>query len=300
MARLLFTADIHLRSSNPKCRTDDFISAQWDKIQQVIDLCRSKRAIWIDAGDLFHNARPSLSLISDSLNILSECEIYTIPGNHDLPAHNIKLLNDSAIGVLHNAGIVHFLSEQPTEFIVNKIKIHVYGCPYGAEIPTPIKKSSTTLKNVLVMHEMFYESRKDVIPNAPGQLAARMLKKYEVFDLMVTGHNHRSFQRENGQRHFVNVGCLTRQAADYDNHSPRVLLYNGNDIEFISLKYAKNVISREHIEISQKKEEEISAFVQQLQHIEDIALSFEHNVETVIKNTKPDQKTTEKIWEAMS
>ena len=48
--KYLFTSDWHLRDTAPKCRTDNFMSAQWKKLAWLAN----RPEVKIVAGDIFH------------------------------------------------------------------------------------------------------------------------------------------------------------------------------------------------------------------------------------------------------
>lgn len=292
---LIFTADIHLRDSVPKCRTDDFLKAQWDKIAQVKNLCDKYKATWIDAGDFLHKAYPSLALIAKTLQILHGTKIHTLFGNHDMPYHNQDKAWEAGFGVLYQAGVLK---------ILDTLKIgdfQVYGWPYGQEYE--IKPSKNGIR-VLVYHGMIYKGRQDVLPEVAGFTAKQFLKKYKDFDLIVCGHNHKQFEVEIDGRVLINVGCLTRQTTEFADHVPRVLLVSstaggGFTYDLVPLSVKSGVVNREHLDKQAKKEEELNAFVEGLQDVEEVSLSFQKNVGVVMEKTNPTELTRQKVEEAI-
>lgn len=296
---LLFTADIHLRDDTPKCRTDDFISAQWNKIEQIKALCEKHNAQWVDAGDLLHKSRPSLGLLSKAITDLkTNPPLRTIPGNHDQPYHNMSKLADSGLGVLEAAHIVQYLyQEAPWEFF----DWTIYSCAYGEEIPSVDCEDGI---NILVYHGMVYKNKKDAIPGVAGDTASALLKKAKGFDIIISGHNHQAFELETDNQLLINVGCLTRQSADFMDYTPSIVLLcpHGNSYTWkrIKLKTAKGVVSRQHLDTEEKKEEELNAFVEGLRDIDQASLSFESNVHIVMDKVGADKLTRTKVKEAMA
>lgn len=307
---LLFSADLHLRDSQPKCRTDDFLSAQWEKLKYILDLCNRHNAFWVDAGDFFHKAQPSLSLLEAVIfylrvNKTSNMPVLaTVAGNHDLPAHNMERLNESGLGILSTAGFVHILNDVP--FVVPmrlQPNVLLYGCSYGEEVP---KAQETDMNHVLVYHGMVYERQKDVVPQNPGPTGFEMLDQNPAFRVMLTGHNHTYFHCMDKHRHLYNPGSMTRQTADQETAAPHVHLWNARTDnaeearnQRIDLPYTLGVISREHIDAQQQKDEELNAFVEHLQNVEDVSLSFEDNVEKVMAEVKPNKLTKQRVKEAL-
>ena len=215
------------------------------------------------AGDLFHHWKPSPSLISQALYFLPE-NFYTIYGQHDLPQHNWELRSKSGLHTLEVAGKLKVLS----------------GYHYGQVIYTGANRIGLpNLEKVLVWHHMTYISKP--FPGAEGGMAEGILRKYPQFNLIVTGDNHQSFTATYKGRLLVNPGNITRQVADQADFRPRIALWYAetNTVEWVYLPTQKDVISREHLEVKQERDQRIEAFISQLNNDWEAELSFEENVE---------------------
>ena len=298
---LLFTGDMHLRPDVPVCRTDDFLVAQWTKLEQIQKLAKRKNLAWIDAGDVFHKAIQPLHFVNQVLTRLHYPICAGIAGNHDLPSHNTGRVMESAWGTLRAVGYIEeALGDRPVCVDSSEHRVaEIYGAHYGEAIPDPYD-AQPGIFNVLVMHGMVYASRNDIIPNAPGSMAKKLLRDHKGYDLIVTGHNHQSFMVELNGRHLVNPGSMTRQTADQADHIPRIVTWTPKDgLQWHALTCDPDVVSREHLVKKEQKEEQLSAFVQSLQDVGEVSLSFEDNVETVIRENKPDKPVRDKVREAM-
>jgi predicted phosphodiesterase len=188
-------------------------------------------------------------------------EIYVIYGQHDLPQHSLELSHKSSIDTLVEAGKVKILPE----------------CHYGQEPNKGSLLFPVSEKKILVWHHMTYTA--PPFPGATGGNAIDILKKYS-YDLLVTGDNHQSFSVEYQGRLLVNPGSLTRQTADQIDFQPRVVLWYAetNTIEWVNIPIQKDVITREHIEVKEKHDERISAFISRLNDDWQVELSFEENL----------------------
>ncbi len=269
---LILTSDWHLREDQPVCRTDDFWEVQWDKVSEIADLRDAHLCDVLHAGDLFHHWKPSPFLLTTIIKHLWTPEgmrFYTVYGQHDLPQHNIKLGEKSGV------------------------RTFVAGC-HGACFPlglhygeTPestkdyFKGPSLTVndKKVLLWHKLIWEKKAPHWSDAPTAL--EILKKYPEYDLIVTGDNHSPFVVEHEGRLLVNPGSITRQTADQEKHKPRVYLWyaDTNTVEPVYLPIEKGVISREHIERTEKRNERIEAFISRLDTDWEVDVSFENNLE---------------------
>lgn len=302
---LIITADMHIRDTVPQCRTDDFLAAQWHKVEQIDQLVHKNNAIWLDCGDLFHKAVPPLRLVTEFIHHVDVQIRGVVAGNHDLPAHNMGRIHESGIGLLLAAGKIKYLLDNETlEIDVDGMKCHVYGASYEQAIPKP-QFYANNLTNILIYHGMVYRSKQDIIADAPGYTAKQLVKAAPDYDYIICGHNHQQFHMKVGDTMVVNVGCLTRQSAELTNfYHPRVLWLSRSEIknkevDFVTLRHATGVVTRDHIDRIQQKEEELSSFVQQLQNKYDFTLSFEQNVEKILREVEADELTIQKVREAV-
>lgn len=284
---LILTSDWHLREDTPICRTDDFWDAQWRKVAFVAGLQQRHNCPVVHAGDLFDHWKPSPHLLTLAISNLPK-EFYTVYGQHDLPQHNIQLGYKSGIKTLEEAGIVKMHDEcySTLEFQL----IH-----FGQE-PVPL---NTEKIHILVWHHMTYITKP--YPDAVGGMAEGILRKYSQFDLIVTGDNHSSFSTSYQGRLLVNPGNLTRQSADQIDYQPRVALWYAetNTIEWVNIPIQKGVISREHIDHKEQRDQRIDAFVSKLNDDYEVGLSFEQNLNAFIEKNNIREPVKELIFKAI-
>ena len=261
---LILTADWHLRETIPVCRTDDFWIEQWRKVQWISNLQKKYNCSVIHSGDLFHHWKPSPFLLNTTIQNLPK-QFYTVYGNHDLPQHNLAESNKCGVDVLLNAGVLQVLS----------------GTHFGKEPVTPSLTISDDKihRKVLVWHVLTFKKQLP-FPGCTELSAMEILKKYPEYDLIVTGDNHKTFTARLDGRILVNPGGLTRQSASQINHKPCVFLYyaEDNSIEKVYLPYNENVISREHIEQTEKRDSRIDAFISSLDTDYESGASFKQNL----------------------
>ena len=269
-ADAILTGDWHLREDIPICRTDDFESAQWEKVKWISDLQERFSCPVFHSGDLFNHWKPSPALLSKTLKHIP-CAFESVYGNHDLPQHNLELAYKCGMNVIKTAGLV--------------------GMAKDGHWQQPLPENAGTIylgKRILVWHVMTYEGK----PPWPGCTDApfnAILDKYaNQFDLIVTGHNHKMFYGEKNGSWLVNPGSLTRQKADQVDHIPTVFLWTAEDnmVYPIEIPHTQNVISREHIEKVEERDSRIQAFVERLSTEFGIGLSFEDNLERFEKENQ--------------
>lgn len=252
---LILCADIHLREDRPVCRTDDFVNVtQWRKLDFISDLQKKYDCLVLHSGDLFHHWKPSPWLLSKTMKHLPE-RFATVYGNHDLPQHNLELSNKCGIYTLGSAGALEILE----------------GTHWGQD-PIGFNK-------ILVWHKFTYQG-KEPWPGCTDPTASKLLKQYPQYDLILTGDNHQPFVQEYEGRILVNPGSLSRQRAS-ETHLPRVYLYNAesNTVEPVFIPIEEGVITREHLEKEEMRNERIDSFVSQLSEKWKVSMSFEENLQ---------------------
>lgn len=264
----ILTADWHLTEKQPVCRTDNFWQIQWQKIEEIKELQEKYNCPVYHAGDLFDFWKPSPYLLSKTMKHLPT-KFYTILGNHDLPQHNLELIKKCGTYTLWTAGCLEIFNE----------------CHWGVLPKTP--SLSLKGKKILIWHVMTWTTGKQY-PGDTSPPAKGLLKKYQDYDLIVTGHNHKSFTETYNNRLLINPGSITRQEAGQINHRPCIYLYfaETNEIEPYYLNYKKGVISRNHLEEQERRDTRIFAFIEKLNDGGVKELNFEKNIELYMEQNK--------------
>ena len=282
-ATAILTGDWHLREDTPTCFQGDFQEEQWRAVDFIAELQREHGCMVIHSGDLFNHWKPSPYLLTQAIRHLPP-SFYTIYGNHDLPQHNLELADKSGINVLKEAWSLQIFD----------------GCHWGQE---PIVKNVMPMidgRFVLVWHVMTYQGKKPW-PGITDPMAASLLRKYPQYDLIVTGHNHKSFVEEHEGRLLVNPGSITRQTADQIDFKPCVYLWYAvnNYIVPCSLPYTEGAISREHIEVIEQRDARIDAFISKLDGDWQAGMSFEENLEAFFKTNMVRQSVKDIVYKAI-
>jgi DNA repair exonuclease SbcCD nuclease subunit len=297
----IICGDLHLRDDIPLCRTDDYWEAQQNKMNFLRLLQLTNGCPVLDAGDVFNSWKPSHYLMAWAISHLP-LQFYTVPGNHDLPQHNYEYLDKSGLAVLVASGKAHILRY----FDFPKFRIHCV--EWGGVVPKP----ETDKFKILIIHALVWEGEPP-FPGAEnlGGNALQMLEKYPEYDLIISGHNHKSFLVSStgdlDGRVLVNPGSMMRMSADQEDHVPHVaMLYIAEDINknkpicrinWVPFPISQNVISREHIDIGELKDSRIASFVERLKTTESAELSFRGNMERFISINKLEEEVQKMIWE---
>jgi DNA repair exonuclease SbcCD nuclease subunit len=282
----ILTADWHLMETNPVCRKDDLTETQWEKVDFIAALQKEYGCPVIHAGDLFDFWKPSPELLAKAMQHLPN-NFWTVYGNHDLPQHNIELAYKSGIHALLHAGKLQVLDtchwlETPTK--------HSWAPIFGEECH----------RKTLVWHVMTYQGLLP-FPGCTAPKGAKLLRQYSQFDLIVTGDNHKPFVEEYEGRLLVNPGSLFRITAIQQTHKPRVYLWNGrlNTVEPVYLPIKEDVISREHLEATEERDNRIDAFISTINTDWEGSLSFEDNLEIFRQENSIRQSVMEIVYAAI-
>ena len=278
----ILTADWHIRESIPVCRTDDFWKAQWEKIEFISDLQQKYDCPILHAGDFYETTNPIMSwkpspyLLTMSMRHFPG-QIWAVYGNHDLPQKSLDLHEKSGVDVLKEAGTIKILEE-----------CHWEQEPIPLDYAAKISLFRIPQKTILVWHVMTYPSGKSPWPGCEDLSAGQILDKYPEYDLIVTGHNHKTFIEEKDSRLLVNPGSLMRQDADQIDHKPCVFLWHAesNRVERVEIPHEKNVISREHLDKPKERKERLRAYIENMSTDWEAALSFAKNLEKHFNENK--------------
>lgn len=321
-ADAILCADVHIRADTPTCRTDDFFVAMEKKIDFILALSREHNAPVLVAGDLGQKPQWSNWLLEWFIKKLSpivnrsglNTNWICIPGQHDLPGHQISQFEKSGIGVLIAAniietiGIAHtkdeiFINHFDTIIPAEKYGFHIVPFPYGAEMKSLGWGREYEIPNmpmIAMTHQMVIEN-KILWPGQEAPKGHQLLKQYPEYQLILSGDNHLPFVAEYEGRILCNPGSIMRSTAAQINHQPRVYLWYAqeNKIEIVYLPIKKNVISREHIDITEERSERMDAYLEKLKNDVEIQLSFEQNIENYFAKYRTQLPIKEKVFAAM-
>jgi len=258
----ILTGDWHLQEGVPPvCRLDNFEETQWRKVQFISELQKEHNCPVVHSGDLFDFWKPSPELLTKTMLRLPDY-FYTIYGNHDLPQHNLELAVKSGVNTLAAAGKLCILE----------------GIHWG-QSPVKLLHDQLFRKPTLIWHIMTYQG-KEPWPGCTDPKAASLLRKYPQFDLILTGDNHKPFVEEFEGRLLVNPGSIFRTTASQQDHKPRVYLWyaDTNTVSPVYIPIESDVISREHIERQEERNNRIDAFITTLNQDWQTGNGFEENL----------------------
>ena len=273
--KLVILGDLHIRSSNPENRIDNYKEAMFNKIKYIYEcgdvLLKEREFVSLQPGDFFDNPVQSNAMLTDCFSLFEHANLHSIYGQHDLKFRN---KGNTALDVLIAGGIVKN-SEQTTL----SESVFLYSCSYNETIP----EIKTKGFNILMIHKMIVEEKL-----WEGQVEyewANTILRRTKFDLIVSGDNHQSFFVEHKGRHLINCGSLMRTTKAQINHKPCYVVYNTDtmkySIKYIPVQPAEEVFDMQKIELEKERDEKLIAFVDGLIEGEEMDLLFERNIDAI-------------------
>jgi len=215
----ILSADIHLSINPPRARRDEpnWFRAMRKPLDDLFLLSSQYKAPILCAGDLFDHWRSEPALINFALKYLPE--MYAIPGQHDLPLHNIDLIEKSAFWTLCLCDrVIPVITEEPIA-APNNIVLH--GFPWGKEIE-PLENRIEGKHHIALVHKFIYKKGFGH-PNAPrSQNTANYIKKVKGYDAVIFGDNHKGFEVNLGGVPVWNCGGFMRRNQDEKDSQPRI------------------------------------------------------------------------------
>jgi len=215
----ILCSDIHLSSKPPRVRREekDWFAAMKKPLDQLTEIADFYKAPILCAGDVFDYWKADPALINFALQHLPT--MYAVPGQHDLPLHNIDLIEKSAFWTMVLADrISPVLNFLPIE---NNIVVH--GFPWGVPLK-PLNKKNTSKErtDIALIHEYLW-IKKYKHPQAPKNNHISKFKSKAIgYDALVFGDNHKGFKTKLNGIPVMNCGSFMRRKADELRYIPRV------------------------------------------------------------------------------
>lgn len=293
----ILVGDLHIREDTPTCRTDNFWETQVLKFRWLKKLWYDNgQPLVLQAGDVFQKWKSTPSVLSLVFNELPP--MVTIPGNHDLPSHNLKEYKRSSLYSVESSGLGWTIMEVPQSMLINNWKI--VGLPWEDSESSEVEEC--TYGDILLAHRMVLKEPTSLqLRIMGGSSSKNYLKDNPKFQLIVTGHNHQPFSIANKGQRLVNPGSFTRQTAS-EIHDPRVYLWYKKDnrlkAEYVPHKLEH--LSRDHLDSERERDERLEAFVETLQNVEmDDSVNFRYNMMKYLKSNRVNPSVHSRILEAM-
>lgn len=225
MDKYLFAADLHIRTTKPRFRTENnfFKEVGLPKLQWLVNLANTNSARLIIAGDLFHTTKIDILTVNIVIKELRKAVNmpYIVVGQHDLLYQSLDL-SPSPIQTLLYAEVVRLLNTSEWN--------NCCGLSWGDE------KTCDLDIQLLVMH-------KTVTENDPpffleDAISAKdVLAMYHKAQYICSGDYHRPHVFEQGNRALINPGSMLRMNRDQQDHIPRVYLLETSTNEITKIPF---------------------------------------------------------------
>ena len=280
MRKIVITGDLHFMGINPKSRLDNFQETITEKLQEVFIIAQAKQASAIlIPGDLTHSPNLAWGTVADLAMLLKKapCPVLAIDGNHDTWGGNPESKRRTPYGLLSRLGIVQDLSEK--HYIVSNPPkdILITGHSFTVDTDTEAGKNQFFSMRDLETEEstIIHVVHSMLMDHSPGfDMRHTLISQVQTTaNVIISGHEHTGFgivRRPDGVL-FINPGALCRLSAHVSEIERQVqvaVLTVDDDgqcsAELIPLQSAlpgDRVLSREHIEESQSRNEKLDEFL---------------------------------------
>ncbi len=302
----IFAADIHLSHKPPVWRSaePDWYWAMQRPLNEIADLQKIFECPVIYAGDIFDRWNSPPELINFAIKHLPKG--YAIPGQHDLPLHNMEDIEKSAYWTLYKAGVLKHISPKcvGTEIGFPKYPnslIDVHAFPFG--FPIQENKRKNNLIQIALVHE--YVWIKDAsYPNAPKEKKIDYTKnkkgRIKGYDIIVYGDNHKGFWVGFEDAQILNCGTLMRRKSDEVDYQPQIglLLDSGKMISHkLDISQDQHLESMENVNEDEKID--LSDFIEELELLGDTALDFQEAMKQYFESNKTKKAVKKILLKAM-
>jgi DNA repair protein SbcC/Rad50 len=316
--KFLYVTDTHLTGKGPSSRTDNYVNAIFEKLEELkqVIVDENIEAVF-HGGDLFDKPIVSLQLTGQVANFIKSTGIpwYVVPGNHDLFGYNIKSLPQTSLGLLSKAGVVSILDRQYGSAVFSNFygeTISFEGQEYHMDIDHRDPKQDYWVEgksdvNILIPHSMLLD--KEYFPDV-SYTNTKDLKDATNADLILVGHNHDGYKRHSIHHasgditHIFNPGSMTRDEGSKGNLTrrpqyviidfPNAQSWSYQAYEFQCAAEGKNIFDRSHITSKQTKDRYLQNFEKKLSDVKLDAVDVRDVLDKLIaKDTSIDKEIAE-------
>jgi len=215
--KLLYTPDLHIRDTTPKCRSDNFFDIQFEKLEEASSVITSNKIdYWLWGGDLFDKAEPSLELVNRLTVFLKKIQvpIISIIGSHDMVGYNVDTVMTrpvTALGNLYINGHIKVLNNTRnslTKLTSNGI-VYLKGIHARKDILLSDYKINREKEITIIMSH-------DPIVETPVIFEHVLIKDVAQkcnADIVLCSHVHTQFDVVSNGVRFINPGPMSRQEA---------------------------------------------------------------------------------------
>lgn len=291
-------SDLHLSLNPPIARSGEksWLGTMKRTLEEIKDLALRHNGVPIlCAGDLFDRWNSPPELINWCLDNLPE--IYAIPGNHDIPFHQVQRLSKSAYQTLVQAGKVISLLHRPTWFKTGResdpFYTLVYGFHFGSECePEKIGGGRAQVLQLALTHEYVWIKGKSYPGADPSGNLTKRAKVFKKFDTVIIGDNHQGYSAtlSDGTNVF-NCGTVLRRKSNEVHYRPHVgIVYASGKVKPHYLNISKDVITEIDHETETPENALMSNFLDELASTQSTSIDFREAIDQALKKLKQSEK----------
>jgi DNA repair exonuclease SbcCD nuclease subunit len=209
--RVIPCADLHIRSTAPEYRIDQYEEAIFNKLRFITNLADTHDAIITISGDIFDSIKVTPRLINSIEEIFSKCKrnIYTVPGQHDLEKHSTDLTSSPYLTLINTECIID---------VDSKCVDNIFGIGWNGKLAN----EKIDNKSILLMHKCVTPKEPPFFLKDSALSANEVLKKYPKFKMIFTGDYHVPHAKVSFARMLINCGTIMRNRIDLIDYKPFV------------------------------------------------------------------------------
>lgn len=281
----LLVSDIHLSHVPPAARSaePDWYEAQARILRQLRSLQDTFNGVpIICAGDVFDRWNSPPELINFAIKHLPI--LHAVPGQHDLPYHDVALIEKSAFWTLVCEGTIKYLNG-----IHDFNGFHVVAFPWGCPLkPNPLQAGLS----VLVAHCYVWIRGRGHYCAPDDANLAQLRSIVDTYTVCVFGDNHQAFMVDG---RIVNCGCLIPRKSDERFRPPFVtLLHSDGHLERIPLDCSQDQWTK-----TPETSNRLEHFVGSLQDLEVAPPDFRTLLQQYLEVNQIRPSVKALIWEAI-
>lgn len=280
----LLCSDLHLSSRAPAWRTaePDWFEAMARPIKEIRDLATLHDIPIICSGDVFDRWNSPPELINFAAQHLPH--MYAIPGQHDLPYHNLDDMHRSAYATLIRTSTIFHMAPGGRYYLPQSLKktgvvVAVSPFPWGEPI-TPANCSQDLrdhkVIHVAAVHAYCWRKGKS-FPGAPeDKRVGAYASQLQGYDVAVFGDNHQGFLGQAGDCIVYNNGGFMRRKSDEADYRPHVgLLMSDATVQLHYLDISKDLhIDTKAAKIVEDASFSVEEFVKELASLDSRSFSY--------------------------
>jgi len=284
--KFILQGDLHIRSTTPVNRVDNYFEAQISKFIQLLNFAEKHKADILCGGDFFDKPEVGFNIYNAIQDLLqgSRINFFTCVGNHDIYYHNQKTLKATALYGLRLRIV------DGTLLTPKNIMLH--GVGWEQKVTQPGRGKF----NILMAHIPVFENQIPFYWKGEGFTSKTLKERYPGFDLYFCSDIHVPFIQGN----VVVSGSMMRQSIDQMNYKPRCYLIETDTMEITPLYYEikDNVFNIPDEKI--KENLELTSLVEALKVSAVGKASFPRDCVALAKDDEPVKQIIQEVFDELN